>query len=50
MEPSSVKKKLKEKSFAAQVDRQDITDGLEAAGLTFEDLCAFVIRVQREVK
>lgn len=50
MEPSSVKKKLKEKSFAAQVDRQDIADGLEAAGLTFEDLCAFVIRVQREVR
>ena len=49
MEPSSVKKKLKEKSFAAQVDRQDITDGLEAAALTFEDLCAFVIRVQKQV-
>lgn len=50
MEPSSVKKKLKDKGFAAQVDRQDITDGLEATGLAFEDLCAFVIRIQSQVR
>ncbi len=50
MEPSSVKKKLKDKGFAAQVDRQDITDGLEATGLTFEDLCTFVIRIQKDAR
>jgi predicted hydrolase (HD superfamily) len=50
MEVGSVKKKLKEKSFAAQVDRQDIADGLSLTGLTFEELCAFVIQVQKGVK
>jgi len=50
MEVSSVKKKLKQASFAAQVNRQDITDGLELTGLTFDDLCAFVIQVQAGVR
>jgi len=50
MEVSSVKKKLKQASFAAQVNRQDITAGLELTSLAFEDLCAFVIRVQKEVR
>ena len=50
MEVSSVKKKLKQASFAAQVDRQDITEGAPLAGLTLEDLCTFVIQVQKDVK
>jgi len=50
MEVSSVKKKLKQASFAAQVNRDDIAASLELTGLTFDDLCAFVIRVQKEVR
>lgn len=50
MEVSSVKKKLKEKSFAAQVDRQDISDGAAGAGLSVEDLLAFAIPVQAAVR
>ena len=49
METSSVKKKLKDKGFAAQVSRQDIEDGLAGANLEFADLCAFVIEVQKTV-
>lgn len=49
MEVSSVKKKLKQASFAAQVNRQDITAGLELTGLTFEELCGFVIEVQKDI-
>jgi predicted hydrolase (HD superfamily) len=49
MEVSSVKKKLKQVSFAAQVDRQDIQDGLALTGLAFEELCSFVIGVQAQV-
>jgi len=49
MEVSSVKKKLKQLSFAAQVNRQDIADGLELTGLTLDDLCGFVIQVQKAV-
>jgi predicted hydrolase (HD superfamily) len=50
MEVSSVKKKLKQASFAAQVNRQDITDGLELTGLSLDDLAGFVLRVQSQVK
>jgi predicted hydrolase (HD superfamily) len=49
MEVSSVKKKLKQASFAAQVDRQDIEEGAAGAGVSFDDLCAFVIAVQKAV-
>lgn len=49
MEVSSVKKKLKQASFAAQVDRQDIEDGAAQAQVPFEELCAFVIQVQKNV-
>jgi predicted hydrolase (HD superfamily) len=50
MEVSSVKKKLKQASFAAQVNRQDIQDGLDLTGLALDELCAFVIAVQKSVK
>lgn len=50
MEISSVKKKLKQPAFAAQVSRQDIQDGLDLTRLPFEELCAFVIEVQKEVR
>lgn len=49
MEPSSVKKKLKQASFAAQVDRQDIEEGVAHSGVPFDELLTFVIRVQSTV-
>jgi predicted hydrolase (HD superfamily) len=49
MKPKSVKKKLKEKSFAAQVNRDDIYDAAERAGVDLDDLIDFVITHQREV-
>jgi len=50
MEVSSVKKKLKQPAFAAQVSRQDIQDGLDLTGLALDDLIAFVIQVQKDVR
>ncbi len=37
MKVSSVKKKMKQKSFAAGVKREDITNGAELLGITVED-------------
>ncbi len=45
MEAKSVKKKLKDKSFAANVSRQDITDGLEMIGKTADEHIGFLINV-----
>lgn len=47
MEVSGVKKRLKDKTFAAQVSREDITDAAEKAGIAVEDLIRFVIDNQR---
>ncbi|RPA66789.1 hydrolase [Cyclobacteriaceae bacterium YHN15] len=46
MEIKGVKKRLKDKSFAAQVSREDIADASEKAGLSIEDLIQFVINNQ----
>jgi len=46
MEIKGVKKRLKDKSFAAQVSREDIADASEKAGLSIEDLIQFVIENQ----
>jgi predicted hydrolase (HD superfamily) len=46
MEIKGVKKRLKDKSFAAQVSREDIADASEKAGLPIEDLIQFVIKNQ----
>lgn len=43
MEVSGVKKRLKDKTFAAQVSREDISDAAEKAGMPVEDLIRFVI-------
>ena len=43
MEVSGVKKRLKDKTFAAQVSREDIADASERAGIPVEDLISFVI-------
>ena len=41
--PKSVKKKLKQPSFAAAVSRDDVRDGAEGLGVEFDEHVAFVI-------
>ena len=43
MEVKGVKKRLKDKSFAAQVSRDDIADASQRAGISVEELIQFVI-------
>lgn len=43
MEVKGVKKRLKDKTFAAQVSREDISDASEKAGISLEELIEFVI-------
>ncbi len=49
MDVSSVKKKLKNLAFAAQVNRDDITDALSRIDVSLEELIAFVIEHQKTV-
>lgn len=49
MDVKGVKKRLKEKSFAANVSREDIADACERAGITLEDLVTFIIPRQAAV-
>lgn len=46
MEVKGVKKRLKDKSFAAQVSREDIADATEKADISLDDLIQFVIENQ----
>jgi predicted hydrolase (HD superfamily) len=46
MELKGVKKRLKDKAFAAQVSREDIADAAERAGISQDELIAFVIQHQ----
>jgi len=46
MDLKGVKKRLKEKSFAANVSRDDINDACERAGIGLDDLILFIIPVQ----
>jgi putative nucleotidyltransferase with HDIG domain len=41
--PKSVKKKLKQPSFAAAVDREDVRHGAEELGVDFDEHVAFVV-------
>jgi predicted hydrolase (HD superfamily) len=50
MDVKGVKKRLKEKSFAANVSREDINDACERAGISLDDLIAFIIPVQSKVE
>jgi len=50
MDVKGVKKRLKEKSFAANVSRDDINDACERAGINLDDLIAFIIPVQTKVE
>src|SRR6478735_3916880 len=46
MDVKGVRKRLKEKSFAANVSREDITDACNRAGIALDDLTAFIIPKQ----
>ena len=50
MDVKGVKKRLKEKSFAANVSREEINDACNRAGIALDDLIAFIIPRQTEVK
>jgi predicted hydrolase (HD superfamily) len=49
MELKGVKKRLKEKSFAANVSRDDIADGCQRAGIDIDTLILFIIKNQSAV-
>jgi len=49
LEPKSVRKKLKDKSFAAAVNRDEIQQGAEALGLSLDEHIANVIAALRDV-
>lgn len=49
MEVKGVKKRLKEKAFAAQVNREDITDALSRIDVPMEELIQFIIDHQEGV-
>jgi predicted hydrolase (HD superfamily) len=47
LEPKSVMKKLKDKGFAAKVEREEIAAGAKLLGVELEQLVAFVIEALR---
>jgi predicted hydrolase (HD superfamily) len=49
MDVKGVKKRLKEKGFAANVSREDIADACQRAGLDLDELIAFIIPRQMNV-
>jgi predicted hydrolase (HD superfamily) len=46
--PKSVKKKLKQPSFAAAVNREEVREGAEELGVDFDEHVAFVIEAMSE--
>jgi predicted hydrolase (HD superfamily) len=50
MDVKSVMKKLKTPSFAAQVNRDDITDALNRIDISLEELIEFIIQHQQNVQ
>ena len=48
MTPKSVKKKLKQPSFAAGVNRDEVRQGAEELGVDFDEHVAFVIAAMAE--
>ncbi|MBA4312559.1 MAG: HAD family hydrolase [Chlorobiaceae bacterium] len=49
LQPSSVKKKLKDKSFAANVNREDILKGTEELNLQLDEHIQFVIDAMKTI-
>lgn len=50
MELKGVKKRLKEKSFAANVSREEIEDACKRAGIALDELILFIISKQIQVQ
>lgn len=50
MEVKGVKKRLKEKSFAANVNRDDITDAISRVDIPLEEIIQFIIHHQQSVR
>ena len=50
MDVKGVKKRLKDKAFAANVSRDDINDACNRAGINLDDLIDFIIPRQALVK
>ena len=50
LEVKSILKKLKTPSFAAQVNRDDITDALSRINISLEELIEFIIQHQKDIK
>ncbi len=50
LEPKSVIKKLKDKSFAAKVERDEVHKGIELLGVDLDGHIAFIIEVLRKNK
>ena len=49
VQPSSVKKKMKDKAFARSVSREDIAEGAEEMGIPLDEHIAFVIGAMKEI-
>lgn len=49
MELKGVKKRLKEKSFAANVSREEIQDACDRAGLSLDEVIGFIILHQKQL-
>ncbi|HSA03036.1 MAG TPA: HAD family hydrolase, partial [Candidatus Paceibacterota bacterium] len=49
MTPSSVRKKMKQKSFAAAVNREDIEKGAALLGLSFDEHVTHVIQAMQSI-
>jgi putative nucleotidyltransferase with HDIG domain len=49
LEPRSVRKKLKQPSFASGVSREDVYEGAELLGVDLDDHIAFVIAAMRPI-
>lgn len=50
MDVAGVKKRLKEKAFAASVNRDDITDAVARLTISLEELIAFILPIQKNVQ